>query len=294
MMKKRGILLAVSLSLFVGGLPSSPTARAAACANVSSFGAVTLQIPELSAHQDQLLWVRVQGASGDRLLVEINGSECHELTLQEHSPDTWSWQTLQADGGARLLTFPAAENNFLKLIGLSNGLRVDRVLVTKPDCTPEDFGNNCRMGSVALTSGETPEVTALPAPKEPLNGFAHLSPTVQNAGDEITALTYTVGGQTLQRETSSKPFDTTLLENGRHTVHITTTLRDGEVIREMVAVDIKNPENPLSPVVRWLKHNRASIKAIGVLLLLIAVSLAVVRMLHHRRRSKRERTFRGL
>jgi len=229
----------------------------------------------------------MQGKAGDTVLVEINDDQCLEVKLSQDSLEQWVWQSLSG------ISFPSPTNNELKLIGTSSGVRIDRVLVVEPTCTPVDYGNNCE-SSVTLTNAGEAEPTALTPPEGSISGKVHISPTVQGSKKSINRVTYTVNGIVVQDEQTAAPFDTTLIENGQHTVYIKTTFADGTEVREMVAIEVNNPENALSPVVRWMKRNQSSLMVIGLGLLTLAGLLAAVKFVTGWRRSKRERTFRGL
>lgn len=294
-MKKRGMLYLLIFA-FTGvalNIYGQSSVSAAACSNVSSFGAVTLNAPELSNIQNQSLWVRLQGQTGSKVLVEVNENDCHEITLQNDQTSTWSWQTIANEGQPQPISFSKSTGNTVKLIGISEGVRLDRVLITEPECTPQDYGNNCK-SSISLSTGEDKDSIAVPSPSGPVSGFVHLSPTLQNGQGNVSSVVYSVNGRVLQQEITAKPFDSTLLENGRYTVHISTTLQDGQTVREIVVVDIKNPENALTPLIRWIKQHQTSLRIIGFGLLAIATSFIVLKFIVGTRRTRRERTFRGL
>lgn len=294
-MKKLGKLFLIA-SLLGSGLliaPAEPV-QAAACANVSSFGAVTLQMPEISNINGQAVWVRMQGSSGDKVLVEINQADCHEVELDSDSASSWSWQSPMDGASVRRISFPQPAGNSLKIIGLSDGVKVDRVLVTEPNCIPQDFGNNCQKG-VSLDADQSggAEPVALMPPNGPVSGKLHISPTVKENPD-LTKLHYSANGKILMREKTAREFDTALLENGKHTVHIMSVLSSGTVVNEMISLEIKNPENALTPVIRWIKLNQSSLQIALLVILSAAAALAVARFIYGVKKSRRERTFRGL
>lgn len=297
-MKKRGMLILFAIGLFGSsvffGLWYTP-ASAAACANVSTFGAVNVPVPELSNIQDQAIWVRMQGQAGSKILVEVNGADCYEISLQDDSSNSWSWQTLQDGSSQRKISFSRPSDNTITLIGVSDGVRLDRVLIAEPDCVPQDYGNNCQSSVSVQTNNPQDEPTALASPSGPVSGEVHLSPTTQNEQSaRIRSVVYRVNGQVIQQEDSAAPFDSTLLDNGRYTVHIISTMEDGAVMREMIAVDIENPENALTPFVRWAKRNQLALQSVGFGLLALAAGYVIYRFITDTRRKRRERTFRGL
>lgn len=292
-MNKRGklILLAGFLSIGIYFL-GSPSVQAAACTNVSSFGAVDLQLPELSNTKDQAVWVRMQGNLNDRVLVEINETDCYEIKFEHEDSGLWFWQTVLDGQEKKLISFSQHSGNRLKIIGLSGGIKVDRVLITDENCVPQDFGDNCHKGVTATSATEPHDYTAIASPAGEVSDKLHISPTVQNS--DIKEVSYTVAGRLIQKDSSAREFDTTLLENGKHTVYITSTLSDGTTVRERISLQVKNPENALTPVVRWLKLHSASIRIIALVLLVLAMSMIVAKFVRGAKRSKRERTFRGL
>src|SRR5690606_15699721 len=127
----------------------------------------------------------------------------------------------------------------------------------------------------------------------PVSGKVLLSSTPEQQHAALKELVYTVNGRKLQTSDRAVPFDTTVLENGKYTVYITTRLQDGTVIKESTAVEIKNAENFLTPAIRWIKLHWTSIKLIllvaGVVLAAIVIFRLIIGWLRHRR----ERSFHG-
>lgn len=288
-MKKVGgiLLLLISLTVPLGGKVS-----AAACTNVSSLGAVTLQIPELRRLEGQVLWVRVQAPDDTgRLLAEVNETEC--LTIDFSAPEgEWSWQTYRLEGQPQTLQFPRATGNTIRLIGVTAGVKLDRVLLAEPDCLPQDFGNNCRQ-AVELST-ETSAASELPSPSDrPVSGKVVLTPTPASHGSQLREVNYRVNNQLVQRSRSPEPLDTTLIPNGKHTVFIETVLEDGQRIQEKTIIEVNNPENFLTPTIRYIRLNRdifLQIVAAALCLILIATLAWLYR---RSRRQKRERSFHG-
>lgn len=286
-MKKLGGLI-----ILLGTLLAVPAGQAqAACANVSSFGAVTLKVPELRQLEGQVLWVRLQAPSETvRILAEVNESDCLEAGGAV-TPDAWQWHASREGATVKRLVFPKAVGNTIRLIGVQDGVKVDRVLLAEPDCTPQDFGDNCSQ-SVELTP-DTTDVTALPPLREPVSGKVELSPTPVLHQAELRELIYRIDNQLLQQSQAPASFDTTLAANGKHTVAIEIVLQDGRRIHETIVIEIENQENFLSPVTRFMRLNRGvliRVAAAAACLLLIA---GLAWLYRHRRRARRERRFRG-
>lgn len=277
------------LAAVVGLLATVPEVSAAGCANVGSFGAVELSLHEVPKDK-WVLWVRMQSDDGSgRVMADIDGRECLEIGSQTR-PGEWVWQT--AGGSSpRAVDFAGSKSQRIRVIGVTD-VRIDRVLLAQPGCVPSDFGNNCR-NSIELNQPQE-EVSVLPPPYDhTVSGEVVLTQTpAQNLG-RLKTVEYIVDAKVVQRSGKNAPFDTQLLKNGKHTVQINTTLDDGTVLRESTVIDIDNPENVFTPLVRWAKHNSRPLKfaafTAGVVLAVVIILIWLKRTI----RKKRHRMFRG-
>lgn len=290
-----GLTLVVAAVLVSVSLLAKPgKAEAAACANTSSYGAVRLTLPDLPRTGDYAVWVRVQSPDATaKVLVEVNQDNCLEVASTTLTPNQWSWVAYRSNGSIGTVDMSSSKNNSLRLIGIQQGVKVDRVVLTKPDCTPEEFGNNCsELTEASLDSNS--DVQSVPPPSaQPVSGKVILSntPTLNQA--DLASVSYTVNGVTVQTSTGPSPFDTTLVADGKYTVFIETTLNSGKVIRESTVIEVDNPTNPLSPLIRWLRINQRSLLVIvgtAGALLATAILLGLFRRWYLKRR---ERHFHG-
>lgn len=291
-MKKFGGILIVTLMLagIVLAMPAQKT-EAAACTNVSTFGAVSLQLPALPKQGEYLVWVRLQSpVPNGKVLIEINANECLEVSSSSLQVGTWAWQVYQTGGQASPVTFSSTDGNTLKVIGVQAGIKVDRVLLTVPGCTPEDFGDNCKE-SFEATARSTEGIRILAPPSDqPVSGKVMLSDTPLNNAAEVRRLDYSVGGRTIQTTNHVDPFDTTRLANGKYTILIETTLMSGQVIRESTVITVDNPENVFSPLVRWIRSRQNSLTVLSLTVGAVIAGLLmliIVRRLYIRRRERR-------
>ncbi len=286
-MKTFGWLVGI-LALLAGSIFIMPPAgvSAANCTNVSSFGAVRLFLPDLPSTGEYVLWVRVQSPSNtSRVLAEVN-EQCLDITAPTPVATEWVWHAHQTSGTPYLLSFNSTNAGSIKLYGVQAGVKIDKVLLAPADCVPVDFGTNCHSGVEAVAAAEG--VVALPPPsEESVSGNVILSPTPQRFASRLESVSYTVGGRTLQRSQKPEPFDTTMVENGKYTVLIETTLDDGERIRESTVIEVDNPANAFSPVMRWLRLNRNGVMLgliIGGSLLVASTLFTLIRRWYIRRR----------
>lgn len=282
-MKKLGGFLAIftlALSLF-----SAPVS--AACANTSTLGAVELSVPTLPDRDKHELWVRLQSDNPNgRLAVEINGDQCLEVS-GGLSADKWTWHKPSGNS----VTFARKQSNTIKLIGESDGLKIDRVLLTEEGCMPRDFGNNCQ-GSVELEQSKA-EVASIPPPNSPVTGEVTLSQTPENYQDQLESVEYVVDARVIQTVYGVGPFDTTLIGNGKYTVQINTKLRGGSVVRESTTVDIRNQEHFYSASWRWVRHNVRTVKLTGLITVSVFLLAFLFSFLRKAYRANRERKFHG-
>lgn len=295
MKRHGGIALAVTAVLVAVSLTANPgKAEAAACANTSTYGAVRLTVPDLSRSGEYALWVRVQSPDATaKVLVEVNDDNCLEVASTSLIADQWSWVSYRSNSSIGTIRLSATENNSLRLIGIQQGVKVDRVVLTKPDCMPEEFGNNCSdlvEASLAVQSN----VQSVPPPSsQPVSGKVVLSSTPMRNQANLTLVSYTVNGETVQTSEGPDPFDTTLVADGKYTVFIETTLASGKVIRESTVIEVDNPTNPLSPVIRWLRLNQRSLLVIGGTIGTFLATAVLVGLIKRWYLKRRERHFHG-
>ncbi len=294
MKKIGGILIATCMLTVLFLVSPAVPAQAAACANVSTFGAVSLQLPTLPKKGEYLVWVRLQGpGSTAKVLVELNGSDCLEISGTGLQADSWSWQAYRTGGQPQTVTLTATEGNSIKVIGTQDGVKIDRVLLTVPGCTPEEFGDNCAETFEAKAS-DTGDIRTLPPPSnEAVSGKVVLSNTPFTSGSELSRLDYSAGGRTLQSSEQAEPFDTTRLSNGKHTILIETTLSSGQVIRESTVITVDNPENVISPLVRWIRQRQRSLSVVVLAAGAVSGAAVLIIMLRRVYLQRRERRFHG-
>ncbi len=265
-------------------------ATAAGCSSASSFGAVELNVPSLPDIRSKILWVRMQSpSSSGKVLAEINSGQCLEIGGTNLLPNQWSWQN-SPDGP---ITFPSFNNNSVKLIGISNGIKIDRILLTEPSCTPKDFGNNCQ-NAVELKASEGPSATIIPPPSDgAVGGKVILSQTPDKNRSDLESVEYVVEAKIIQTVKGPQPFDTTLIPNGKHSIQINTRLDNGAVIRETTVIDVRNPENALTPVVRWVRLNLRLAKLVALIIGGAIVAAALYNVLKTWYLNYRQRKFHG-
>lgn len=284
--------LLVGITLVAVGIAARDVS-AAACANTSSFGAVTLTVPKLDSTEDQVIWIRLQAANKDaKVLAEINGKECMQVggNLQ---PNVWSWQTQVIGGVVQPVNFATPTENTVKIIGVNDGVKVDRVLITDQSCNPQDFGNACKSGVELSQSTDSTVVELAPFPDQPVHGKITLSTTPFENQDNLKQVSYMAGGKVLQVANEPEQFDTTLLPNGKHTIYITTELQEGGKIRESMVIEIKNPENAISSIVRWARLNRKTLNVVGLAVLGLIALFVFANIASRAHKKRKHRKFHG-
>lgn len=291
-MKMLGGLLAVLVVAVAFFTPK--TVDAAACANVSSFGAVTLALPKLPVQEDRVIWVRLQALTpADTVLVQVNNDECLQVGGFAQAPGQWTWQTYRLGEAIQTVDFPNETQNRLKVIGTSDGVRIDRVVVTGRDCVPQDFGANCQQVEAVQDVGDD-AIIQLPSPSnDAVQGEILLSSTPDKYKSQLASVAYIVDGQTVQESSTPRPFDTTRIANGKHTVQVVTTLKDGKTIRESAVIVVANAENILTPLVRWLRLYLDTIVRVGAAMGMLLLVFLAAKLYRRTRLKRRERRFHG-
>ena len=284
--------LVISMSVLLGN-PAGVSAAGCSEAEVAKFGAVNMDLPKLPKEGNYGLWVRMQSpAASGRVLIELNGDNCLEIAPTNMVPGQWSWHTYAIGGERKLLTFDQADGHKLKIIGASDGLKIDQVIVAVPDCIPSNLSQSCLNATTLKVADQ--EVIQLPPPTQGLvSGPITLSQTPGLYTNILTSVSYTINGQTLQTSQEVAPFDTTLVANGVHTVLITTTLDDGSIIRESTVIEVDNKETALSPIWRWIRINIASIKLVGIVAGSIVAFLLLLGLIRRAYMNRRLRSFHG-
>ncbi len=287
-----GLLIAAVLAIVCWQCAS---VSAAACSNVTTYGTVRLSVPSLPHTGDYSLWLRMQSPfKGAQLYIDINQESCLVITAEEIPVNEWYWQGFSDNDTIQPYRFSATSGNSITIIGIDGGVKVDKLIVTEPDCVPVDFGDNCRSG-VAVQPGTSSAVIQLtPLASQPVQGDVVVSATPFNAGSNLQEVRYIVGGTVVQHSSNATPLDTTRLTNGKHTVFIETQHKDGSVMRESTILEVKNSESFFSPVHRWLKINGDSavpLIALGGGTFALVMLLYLLRGLYIRKRNLRLRGF---
>ncbi len=295
-MKRHGGYIFVAGLVLIGlfGFVNSPRASAESCKDVSNLGAVQLFIPNLKSAGEYQLWVRMQSPSNAaKVLVELNKTECFEVGSTLLTPNTWSWVPYYTNNQNKTINFLKTEGNLINLIGVQSSVKIDRVLISDPGCAPENFGNNCSP-SYEPAIANTNEVRIITQnSNNPVSGNVTISETPFTLSESLVSLSYSAQGRTLQSATSAVPFDSTLIENGKHTILIQTSLSDGTVIKESTVISVDNPESILSPLLRTLRQQKSSLLLIGIIVGALAIALIAISLIKKIYIKRRERKFHG-
>ena len=112
----------------------------AGCSNVSTFGAVEYEFPAYSEREDITFWVRSQSQNENyKFIVEVNNSVCREVSVNG-GDNQWDWQRVNDIS----TSMKKNTNNTIKIIGIEDGVRIDKLLLVQNDCEPSGDGSNCQ------------------------------------------------------------------------------------------------------------------------------------------------------
>ena len=293
-MKK--LFLFLSLVSALSFSSAAPKAAAAACADMGA-GSVSLAVPLLPSRGIYTIWSRVQvpDDTHTRYRLEVNGSTCFTVGGSSITPGEWTWVSFE--NGILTNTvkyeFKNSNGNTVKLLGEDAGVRVDRLLLVKSACVPEGLGANCESDAVPVAALDTSGATEVPPPSSgEVRGIIIPSQTVSRNPKSIKQVVYYVDGSPLP-VAENFGLDTTLLENGTHRVSMQITAANGSVSNEVTTITVKNPENVLSGVKRWIRlHEKTTVilsSVVGGALLILAIYFVI----RHIRLQKRLLRFHG-
>jgi len=289
---KRLLLLAV---LMLALLPVG-TVHAAAC-ETENTPTASLDIPVLPKTGEYKIWTRMQtpDAANIRYQLEVNGDSC--FTVFNDGPvNEWAWINVygtREDPKAVSYNFTNTNDNKLKLIGIDEGVKVDRLLILQDNCVPEGTGDNCRAGAttVAAQSGSN---SIDQTPSAPVSGKVFVSATLTQSSKEVIKVQYFSDGKKIQESAGIVPFDTTLVDNGVHTITTRIFWADGTSEDSTNTITVKNPTTTFAPLSRWARLNKRPLFILGTILAIVSLTLlvvAVARSIEARRREKQRRGF---
>lgn len=272
-------------------------AAAAACADNTQAGALTISVPKLPTSGTYNIWTRLQvpDDTHNRYRLEVNEQTCYLVGGSSITPGAWTWVSFQDGNLSSKVTynFTKISGNSLKLTAADTGVRVDRVLLVKNDCVPVDMGTNCQSEQASSSSLDTAGATVLPPPSNgPVSGVVIPSPTITHNPALIARVVYFADGNPMPT-TKTNGLDTTLLSNGTHQISMQITKTDASVVNEATTLTVTNPQTIFSPVRRWIRLNQATTvylsAGVGIMLLVLAAYL----IFKHIRLQKRLLTFHG-
>jgi len=287
-MKKRAIFLGLLCLMMIS---ASRDRAYAACSNVSQFGAITVKIPALPSSGTYNIWTRMQAAdtTHNQYSLEINGKNCYVVGGSSITAGQWTWVSFQdGDLSSKVrYDFNSKTNNSAKLIGTESGVKIDRLLLIKTDCTPIADGSNCQSSNITISAADTAGATQIPPPSNgPVSGLIIPSPTISQNKETISKVIYAVDGKQIPTATNNQ-LDTTLLGNGNHEVAIQTIKTNGTIVNEATTLIVENPQNAFSPISRWvrLNHHATVVASLitGGALLAIVIFLIIRRVLLNKR-----------
>jgi hypothetical protein len=275
--------------LFVLCLFSIKGNATAACqTDDNTYGAVTLNVPNLPLSGTYNIWTRLQvpDSTHNQYRLEVNKDTCFEVGGSSISPGQWTWASFQNGDQNRKIAydFTSTTGNSLKLIGTQNGVKIDRVLLVKNDCVPTGLGANCQSNSVAtvVASG----AIEIPPPSQgPVGGIVVPSVTILQNITALSSVVYYVDDRSVPA--SGFLLDTTLLTNGSHRVTMQITKIDGTVINEATTLEINNKQTAFSPLSRWARLNQRTAVTLSTVIgsgLLIVTAFLIIRSIRLRRR----------
>ncbi len=294
-MKKRLFFLSILSLLMV--VSSKQTATASACSSTENYGVLSLSLPELPRSGTYNIWTRMQApdATHNRYRLEVNGQECYEVGGSSITPGQWVWVSFKGGDLTQKVrhNFEEVKGNKIRLIGSDSGVKVDRLLLVKNDCIPENLGNNCQSDAVPASAVQAEGASEVPPPSSgPVSGIVIPSTSISLKPSLISKVVYFSDGKAVPTA-AGNGIDTTLLSNGSHRVSMHITRTDGTVLNEATTLNVENKQGAFSPLRRYIRlHTQAFIiwsLLLGGLLFVLVILLGI----RHIKLQKRLLNFHG-
>lgn len=266
----------------------------AACSTSNdSYGEVTLGLPKLPTTGTFNIWTRMQvpDSTNSAYELQINDTSC--VLVGGGAVGSWQWVNSQVgtEGAKVTYDFTQTSGNTFRLVGVKPGVKIDRLLLVRNDCTPVDLGTNCSSSNSALEVGSgATEVP--PISNGPVSGSVIPTSTISTDLSNVARVTYYVGSSAIPANDDFS-LDTTLLQNGEQRVTINIVKKDGSTVDEATTLVVNNPENGFSGLWRWARLNKNILFGVGVGLTAVLVAIATFLTFKKARLKKRRLEFRG-
>ncbi len=253
----RGRLFAAVLILAIGVIGAvMPGKGHAACVTPSAdFGSVTttLAIPSTTTYR---IWTRMfaPNASSSSYMLQVDGNNtCYIVGGANVPANAWTWVDYQDNTVTSKVEQSLAQGNHsLKMVGLSAGVKIDRIFATSDlSCVPMDAaGTQCNQ-----PSDQTPPTVTMTAPAE---GATITGPTTITAtatdNVAVTKVNFYVNNSLVGTDTTapySYNWDPSLLANGDYTLQVNSYDAAGHVSptpdSHKVTVKIGDKQAPTVP-----------------------------------------------
>lgn len=293
---KRFLFTLFGLTLLVGQY-NTGIVRAEACDVSSDSPSATVNVPVLPKAGEYNIWTRVQtpDASNTRFRLEINGNSCF-VVFNDGPVQEWAWVTSsgnRSDARNVNYNFGSTTNNKIKIIGMDEGVKVDRILVLQDSCVPEGNGDNCRAGATTIATQATNQ-SIEQDPTGQVQGKVFVASLLTQSSKDVNKVQYFSDGKKVQESPGITPFDTTLVDNGIRTITTRIFWSDGTSEDVVSTVTVKNPLNTFSPLVRWLRLNQRLMMFVGFVSALISIfmlTLALAKIAQSRSKKRHAHGF---
>lgn len=137
-------------------LTHANTSSAATDASATGSSTGLLNAPATDTYQ---LWVRMKAAdiSNNAVQADLNGTT-YKVGDSAALTTSWTWVNYQNGDTNNKISLPLAQGDHtIKLTAIEPGVQVDRIIIVKGSCVPNELGNNCTnlAPSISLTNPTT-------------------------------------------------------------------------------------------------------------------------------------------
>lgn len=284
----RQAVASVMLLALTGALVFIPTesAQAACSPPPTDKGSVisSVQIPETGTYY---IWSRNRTAttSLDSYYLKIDDKCALVVGDNGLAPNSWVWVN-HRDGNtsSRIRADLTRGAHTLRLHGLDKSVQVDRLLITAdPNCTPENFGDNCTGQSTPVTSNGTKNrssdgsyipittIDSSTADDQKIVGIIQAG-----TEDPSTKTIIKVDGRIVASGYGVINYNTDRLTNGYHDITIETIHSNGQIESITKRIFVNNPLNEWELVYNWLMQTTSQNKQLthGIIFLVSVTAFA--------------------
>lgn len=246
------VVIAAALAVF-----KTSSAQAACTALPTTYGSATTTV-NIPATGVYTVWSRINApdSTNNSYYLEVDDTNCGiNVGDSAIAANTWTWVDYKSGTTSNKVTMSlTAGAHTIKMIGREPSVKLDRILFLSDTCVPTGTGDNClsttpdpevSVNITGITEGQTVSGTVDPGP----------GATAVNA-TSVNSVAFYIDNVLYRTENSSpycmvgdtggpcRPFDTTTLTNGAHSIKVVMTYNTSQTVQKTVNFNVNNEVAP--------------------------------------------------